>query len=520
MAERSRRKERKTAAGAPQPWFLRLAPFLIAVAAYLPSLGNPLIHDDRTLLDNAWLRDEASPLTVLSHDFWFGTRHAGSDLYRPLTTLLLAWNLRLAPSRVAFHAVNGVLHGLCAVLLAAALGEVWRTLGRRAGGRAPVEADGAPPGSFSAFAGAALFAVHPLTTEAVVLAVGRAEILAAAFGLSAFLLLARLDEDEGPGGWRLAASAVLFLAALASKESAACWIVLGGIWWAARRAAGRPARGPLALRGVVYLAALAVFVAARGTAVGFAPHAAPPVDNPLASVGGATRLANAVVLQGRYLLKMLLPVHLTTEYGFDQTPVVALVPWGGAAALAIAAAWLGVLGALWRMASPGAAFLWAWIPAAFCVTGNLAFPIGTIFAERLAYLPLAGACGLAGLVLASSRPSWRWGAIAVLVAAAATRSIARERDFASLVAYQEATVRVSPRSAKALFNLGRTRLDVQRRPEEAIELLRRAVEILPDYAQALRTLSEAYASLDRPSEAADWSRRAEEAERRRRASGP
>ncbi|MBZ5640453.1 MAG: hypothetical protein LAO51_17055, partial [Acidobacteriia bacterium] len=285
---------------------------------------------------------------------------------------------------------------------------------------------------------------------------------------------------------------------------------------AIRRHARSAPRGPFIARGAMVASAFALYLGLRGAAVGFAPHAPPAVDNPLVSADAATRVANAVLLLGKYALKMLLPLRLTTEYGFAETQVVPLLPWGAAAALGLVAAWTGALVVLARKVSAAAAFLWAWVPLAFAVTGNVLFPIGTIFGERLAYLPLLGACGLAGLGLAALRTRvWRRSiAVATVLAVASLRTAARGYDFRSLASFHEATARASPRSAKALLNLGRTRLEVQRRPQEAAEILERAALLLPDDPRTLRLLSSAYDAMNRTELAAEFRRRAEAAERR------
>jgi Flp pilus assembly protein TadD len=65
----------------------------------------------------------------------------------------------------------------------------------------------------------------------------------------------------------------------------------------------------------------------------------------------------------------------------------------------------------------------------------------------------------------------------------------------------------SPRSVKALFNAGRTRLRTGR-VGEAIEPLERAVAILPDYPRAWATLAEAYDSLGQAEKSREARRRA------------
>jgi tetratricopeptide (TPR) repeat protein len=142
-------------------------------------------------------------------------------------------------------------------------------------------------------------------------------------------------------------------------------------------------------------------------------------------------------------------------------------------------------------------FLWAFVPAAFVVTGNVAFPIGAAFAERLAYLPLAGFCGLGGYLVTRALTSRRAVALSVallLALAGAWRTARRSADFRDLATFVEATAAASPRSVKALANAGRTRLRLGR-PADAVEPLETAVALWPEYTRALELLAEAYARL-------------------------
>ncbi len=482
----------------------------LAAAPYLGSLSHPLLHDDRTLLgDNPWLAREAGAIEVFTHDFWQGTRHAGSDLYRPLTVLTLAWNLHAARTSFGFRAVNVLFH-VAAVL--AVLAVLERVLARLEPERGAVEGRQEAPAGVrpEALAGAALFAVHPLASQAVLTAVGRAELMAALFGLMAFFLVL----DAGAGRRRASAavggSAALVFAALCSKESAAAWVVVLALWWAvARRRAGEGR--VLALAVAAWAGSLAVFLVARGAVVGWTLKGPHWVDNPLVLADAGTRVANAVLLQGLYLFKMALPLRLSVEYGYDQIRVLPLFPSGLPGALALATAWTGAAFLLGR-ASRAALWSWALVPAAFAVTANVVFPIGTIFAERLAYLPLVGGCGLAGWgicrLMATARA--RLALAAILVIVLGSRTVVRARDYQSLVAFDEATAGASPRSVKALANVGRTRLRTGR-PAEAAEPLERAIALWPDYPRALSLLADAYERLGRRAEAERYRDLAEQA---------
>jgi len=467
-----------------------LALVALAVIPYLRAVGAPLLFDDRTLLDNRWLVQEAGPVSVFQHDYWFGTKHGGSDLYRPLTVLSLAWNMRVMPTKEGVRAVNIAGHA------AATLALFWMLcslLPRRA-----------------AWMAAAIFAVHPLASEAVLWAVGRAEIFAAILGSVAFVLFMKLDV-AGWGGRRLALSVAAFFAALCFKESAATWLAIGAAWVALAPGARRIPAKAAAFRALPYLAAFGVYYVLRGTAVSWGHDTPPFVDNPLAQVDAGTRAVNAVLLFGRYLAKMAWPGTLSVEYGFDQLPVVAPFPWAALLACAIVASFVAAVVTLARRGHRAAAFLLAFVPCAFAVTGNLAFPIGTIFAERLAYTPLFGACGLLGLALASiPKTSWSALAVVVLVAVGGARTIARCGDYRSLAALSEATAAASPRAVKALVNAGRFRLR-QGDAAGARPLLERAVAIWPDYAGAWRLLADTCAAMGDPARAGEARARAEAA---------
>jgi hypothetical protein len=456
--------------------FAGIALALFALLPYLGAIHHPLLYDDRTLLDNRWLTTEAGPVSVFEHDYWYGTKHESSDLYRPLTVLMLAWNMRYAGSREGVRVANALLHLLATLTLYGILRRLCRNL----------EGTGPWP-----FFGAALFAVHPLASEAVLWAVGRAEILAALFGLLAFGFLLSLESGARRRAALIAASTACFFLALCCKESAVSWVVVAASYLAVTSAWKRHERRDLVGVASGWILALVAFLVLRGNAVGWTTHPAPFVDNPLVAADGLTRAANAVLLLARYLGKALWPASLSIEYGFDQIPVVPLVPWAGVGAVAIVAAFAASIVALRRRGEPAAAFLLAWIPGAFAVTGNLLFPIGTIFAERLAYLPLMGVCALAGIGLVSI-PGRTWSAVGLgaLLLAGAARTIARGRDYASLSALSEATASASPRAVKALVNAGRTRLR-QGRASDAIPLFEKAVAIWPDYTRAKELLEQA-----------------------------
>uniref|UniRef100_A0A1X7VL19 dolichyl-phosphate-mannose--protein mannosyltransferase n=1 Tax=Amphimedon queenslandica TaxID=400682 RepID=A0A1X7VL19_AMPQE len=142
------------------------------------TLSCGLVHDDIfSIVENGDVRPGDTPLSnLLRNDFWGKpmsdpTSHKS---YRPLTTLsfrLNYWLHELDP--VGYHAVNMLLHYLCTVLF------YWLA-------RSVVLSNTINKESYS-FMMSALFAVHPIHTEAVTGVVGRADVLSCLFFLLSFL---------------------------------------------------------------------------------------------------------------------------------------------------------------------------------------------------------------------------------------------------------------------------------------------------------------------------------------------
>jgi protein O-mannosyl-transferase len=170
------------------------AAVLLAALAYLNALHNPYVYDDyHTVVGNASLLHPADIRAVILH-----------DVTRPVINLSYAIDHAVwGPTPFGYHVTNVLLHMFDVALLF--------VLGRRiAGGRIG-----------AAFAGAALFAVHPMMTEAVGYISGRSELLCAIFFLAALLCGDRWLRG-GASRWTIVTIG-FWSAALASKEIGAMW---------------------------------------------------------------------------------------------------------------------------------------------------------------------------------------------------------------------------------------------------------------------------------------------------------
>jgi protein O-mannosyl-transferase len=460
------------------------------VIAYSNTLRNGFVFDDRILIQrNPQLRAGEGMGQLFVSPYWTGEGRT-NRLYRPLTAFSFALNYRLGDSPRGFHLVNLLLHGCVSVLV---LLLVLRLFGH--------------PGMAS-LAGA-LFALHPVQTESVAGLVGRAEILSALFVMAALLLDRRITAHRSA---TCAASMLLFFLALLSKENALAYpaLLLG-----TDLLVGRPQGLSTRARRGEYLAAAAVVAAYLGLRLNtlgalMEPSRIPEVDNLLAHSPAATRVLTAVSLGARYLGLFLFPRQLSADYSARQ-----LEPVSG---MGDPAVWLGtivvvgfvlVIAGLRRRLPP---LSWGlgFAAASFVLVSNLLFPIGTIFAERLLYLPLVGLCTAAAFlasVAADKRPRSTAAVAVAMLVLLGSRTWLRNRDWRDDFSLFSAAARISPRSARVRYNLGNA---FRRRGNltEAEDNYRASLALFPEFEAAKRNLGVVLIDRGRGDEAIDLFRQA------------
>lgn len=450
--------------------------FGACLLSYANGLAGAFTYDDKAIVrDNPRIQSPGAARRILTTDY-FGRGFRKGSNYRPvlLFSFAVQWWIH-GKAAVAFHIVNLLLHIAATLLLARLF---------RAAGFSLSVAQGA----------ALLFAVHPVHVEAVTSLVGRGETLAAVFVL-AYLLLALPREGSGdrPRLGRLLLALICYFLAVLTKESAAVapallflLLFLGGEGSPARRAGRALLRGLPTLVGSA--AVLAGVFALRAWVLG-APLRAKhlsvfELENPLSPLAPWDRIANAAVIVFRYLGRTVFPLLLSADESAWSIPLLS----GGSPAGFAAVLFLAVVAsaAVVRIRSaPATAFGILFFGVALLPTSNLLFPIGTIFAERLLYLPSAGVCLiLAGGILNAETVSRRrllvFAAVALFFA---TRTVLRNPVWESDLSLFTQTLRESPGSAKAHYNLAYT-IAAEGDTRGALSLYRRAVEIYPKYFDA------------------------------------
>lgn len=478
----------------------------VALAAVLVHLGTldggyPL-DDQLQVRGNVFIRSLAGALGIFGRETWPGY------VYRPLPTLTYALTFAVAGDAPwLYHLTSVLLHAAAAVLAYLC---VRRVLDDRV----------------AALSGL-LFAVHPAHVEAVASIANRTELLVAVCGLAGLLVvLPSADRGAWPASetaLRLAGGALLFLGALLSKESAATLFLLLPVLVATRRDAPliddglssarfwrglwRDAR--VGVAALVLASAVYFWLRSRVLTRVLADSVIAPIDNWLVTLGPFERMIRAFALLGRYASMLLVPQGLSADYSSATHGMLRdLAAPDSLLYLALALGMLAVaLIGLWR-GSRLWLFVGGWFFASFAITSNVVFPIGVVFADRLAYLPSVAICALlAWALLQLSSPAVRRVAIAGVVVLFASLSMSYGEvwhDNRTLFLYE---LRTSPESAWVHAGLGNELLRAGAYEAARAEFIE-ALRIYPAHMHAAHGIALVELAEGDPVEARAWLERA------------
>jgi Flp pilus assembly protein TadD len=461
-----------TRRGRSLPGIWQGAILLASLVLFVRTVGFGWVFDDQMeIVLNSFTHSLRHLPAIFSSTAWAGSGME-TYLYRPLPTATFALNHLVSGLEPwSFHLVNVLLHALVS-LLVFRLGRLWGLSATAAG------------------LGGLLFAVHPVHVEVVAAVFGRKDILAALFTLIMVLLHRQAVRN---GGWRLLLPGTAYGLALLSKEVGIMalflvllhdWVLGGGV----RNLLGS-ARIPRLY--VSYVCVLLVYVLVRNTITGgMAVPETSYLDNPLVDVSSWVRVLTALVVLGKGLALQLLPLGLSPDYSFNAVPPAAsfLDPrfLGGLLGVVLVGWSLFAL----RGRSTIAPLATAWYVATILPASNLLVTTGTIFGERLLYLPSVAFCLSLGGLLAWGLSRWTKPALGLSVGLLLALSLQTVRysgawkDDLSLFRW---AVDAVPTSSKVHHKLGE---ELLRAGElgPALASLHRALEIAPDNPFAYRTL--------------------------------
>lgn len=458
---------------------------LATALAYGNALTNRFVWDDQVLItDNNLIRNStyipALFTTDLAHDVFCSAAY-----YRPVQTLsymidYFVWGL----NPLGYHLTNLVLHLAC-VLLASML--IYRITKHEA---VPL-------------AVAALFAVHPVNSSAVTYIAGRADSLAFAAMLGAFLFFLRYhniaDESRLTRVTVLAASLGCFAIALFSRENAILLPILLFSYSLLFHSASKHQLRTALTRALPHVMLAITFLFWRWSVLQF--HNKPTFSNITIPVTERLEMMSRSVVT--YLGLMVWPAHLQMDRQLPLTGLCAhtLMVTGAVIIAALALAWKRSFSR-----APVVCFGLTWFAVTLLpMTGmlNLTAPV----AEHWLYVPSVGLylALVAGTVrylesvrLRNSVSTWTRTvrplaatACTVALVGLTTRTIIRNADWVNPAALFTATKRSAPDSMRARNNLSLEYIH-QHRWNEALSELQEAQRLHPQDLLVQKSLAALY----------------------------
>lgn len=331
------------------------------------------------------------------------------------------------------------------------------------------------------------FVFHPVHTEAVCSVVGRAELLAALFGIISCLTLKR--------SWLLSALALLL--AVLSKESALIFLLLAPLYtyYQDKSALNSAARKSIPLI-LVCLFALGLRFSVLGQ-MSFAHEgqSAAIAENPIAHLDMFQRVVPALKVQGEYVRLMFMPIKLSADYSaMPQEFFAELYTWQGFFLILL---FLYLVFAIVYFRSHSFGFWGIWYLLTCLPTANLLFPIGTVMGERLLFTPSVGLIVWFVTLLArqAQLPKLRIIANPLVVtcclAIFGLHTLVRIPVWQSNYTLFSQTALDAPQSPKSAFNLA---VELHKRGEfaGAVEYFRRCLDLDPDNVVAAGNLADIY----------------------------
>jgi hypothetical protein len=433
---------------------------LLAVAAASTSIGNGFALDDVHLIPaNDRVHAISEAWKLFGQTYWPPAH--GSSLYRPLTMLMFSMEWAIGGgSPMPFHVMNIVLYAVTCVML-------FRFL------RQLVDTD-------VAWLGAALFAVHPVHTEAVANVVGQAELLAAIF---VFASMERYIRARRNGSLTLRDTAIIagfYACGLLSKEHA---VVLPALLVCSevviRKDETLVTRAKKFLPALVALAAVAVaFIIIRTRVTGGLRSAG--VNEILSGEPFFTRALTMLSVVLEWIRLLLWPAQLSADYSFPRTHVytsfdASMVPG------VIVLLGSGVIAWALRRTIPVVTFAILWFAVTMAIPSNLVMMTGFVLAERTLFLPsvtvvLILAVAIAGLwrMIEPSEDGRRRilaGAVGLVLIAGVTRSVYRNPAWHDNDTLFRQTVEDTPFSSRAHWMLAEHLTKLNNRKEAAEEMM-------------------------------------------------
>ena len=347
---------------------------LFSFLIYSNTLTHGFVLDDTSVVsENRMTQGGISSLKeIISSPYRAGYTNDENNLYRPLSKMMFAVEWQISPNNPHIHHfMNVLLYALECMLLFLLLARITKI------------------NVYILFFSVMIFAAHPIHTEVVANIKSRDEILTMLFVLLS--LHFAVNYTKSSKALSLFGFLLCFFLALLSKESAIVFVAIVPLVLNFFTSAGRKQimflTGAGAALSVLYLTIHYSIIGAIGLSN------IPAIDNSLLITTDIfEQKLTAVYILGKYLLLLIFPHPLSSDYSFNTIPIVTSVAnIGFLLSLAVHLALLFF--ALKKLKEKHIlSFCILFYFISMSIASNIFITIGTHMAERLLFLPSIAFC--------------------------------------------------------------------------------------------------------------------------------
>ncbi len=469
-----------------RPWLNGLLIAAMAFVLYANTLKHSYVLDDITVVtENHFVQMGVKGIpTILRTSYWMGYSGSNELGYRPLSLVMLAVEWQLSPGNPFLnHLVNVLLYAFTGFIL-------YLTLRRLFPNNNP----------FIPFVATLLFVAHPLHTEVVANIKSRDEILSFLFSVCSLYFLVR--HMRVPKNKMLIASLLFFFLAIISKENAIT--VFGIVPLVIYFFSGITTKKNLTITAL-FGATILFYIALRLLLPeGFTFRKGMPLgDNTLvASPDTLSRLPTAVNILGRYLLLLIFPHPLISDYSYNQIPVVN---WSNTGTLLAIAAYLFLIVFAIKTLKQKSllSFSILYFLITLSIVSNIFFLVGATMAERFLYMPSLGFCIAVACLVSRMKKLIAVALVSTVFILYSFKTFSRNQDWKNNYTLFFKDVQSAPNSCKLQYYYSVAIIDkLQATPhdadyqkqiaQDAIDHLQKTLSIWPHYVEAREQLGYAY----------------------------
>jgi len=358
-----------------------------------------------------------------------------------------------------------------------------------------------------------LFLGHPVHTEVVANIKSRDEILSFMFCIMAVYFSLQYYCYNKPRYFEFLSWASFFIAVLSKETALAYAAVIPMVYYFFTDFSLKKT----ILLSAPFIALVFVYLIIRGhvlDSITFNEQMQVINNSIMAAKTPADKLATTILILGKYIWLLFVPMALTFDYSFKQIPVVS---FSSPEALLSLAVYAGLIGyALFRLKRKDpVSFGILYYMVTMILVSNLFVKIGSTMGERFLFTSSLGFCFVLGVLLVkvlkiktdTLRPNLTtlYAVAGIILFAYSVKTIARNSDWKNNFTLFESGVIYSPNSARAHQSLAITYTDTANHTmdpatrssyfNKAITEYNAALKILPSYSEALYNMGWNYYSM-------------------------